>query len=102
MRKLITEVSAVVEASADDVERELRKTLGGELAHQGGWWYRGEWSVEPHPRGALVVHRVYNVAEWMRWAVPLANQFFISYEEATREAFHRGLASLRLPPSTPA
>ncbi|MEV4159175.1 hypothetical protein [Nonomuraea dietziae] len=94
MKKLITEVSGVVEAPVEDVERELRRALGGELTHQGGWWYRGEWSVEPHPRGAMVVHRVYNVAAWMRWAVPLANRFFIGYEKATREAFHQGLAAI--------
>ncbi|MEU7899768.1 hypothetical protein AB0B45_43835 [Nonomuraea sp. NPDC049152] len=94
MKKLITEESGVVEAPVAHVERELRKALGGELAHQGGWWYRGEWSVAPHPRGSLVVHRVFNVADRLRWAVPLANRFFIGFDEATREAFRQMTAKL--------
>jgi len=36
---------------------------------QGEWWYRGVTSVEPDPRGAQVVHRIFNVAEGNRWAV---------------------------------
>ncbi|HUR05036.1 MAG TPA: hypothetical protein VM347_21010, partial [Nonomuraea sp.] len=57
------------------------------IAYQGGWWYRGEWSHSGHPQGTLVVHRVYNVAERMRWAVPVANRFFIGFDDATREGF---------------
>ena len=39
------------------------------VSRQGEWWYRGVTSVEPDPRGALVVHRIYDVASGRRWAV---------------------------------
>jgi hypothetical protein len=39
------------------------------LAVQGEWWYRGEYTVEPHPRGSLVVYRVYNIAPGAGWWV---------------------------------
>ncbi|WP_213013959.1 hypothetical protein, partial [Paractinoplanes toevensis] len=39
------------------------------VSRQGEWWYRGVTSVEPEPRGSLVVHRIYNVAETSGWAV---------------------------------
>src|SRR6266511_3922356 len=41
------------------------------VGYQGGWWYRGEFSVEPHPKGSLYVYRVYNVAKKWRYMVPL-------------------------------
>src|SRR4051812_30171658 len=40
-----------------EVDREA-----GTFAVQGGWWYRGEYAVEPDPAGARVTYRVYNVA----------------------------------------
>ncbi|MGR6917490.1 hypothetical protein ACU635_24915 [[Actinomadura] parvosata] len=67
---------------------------GHTIAFQGGWWYRGEWSVEPHPQGALVVHRVFNVAQRLRWGVPLANRLFIGFAESTRTGFLDGLAKI--------
>ncbi|MET8147041.1 hypothetical protein ACIBSW_04480 [Actinoplanes sp. NPDC049668] len=39
------------------------------IAHQGEWWYRGVTSVEADDRGALVIHRIFNVAPGHRWAV---------------------------------
>ena len=39
------------------------------VTQQGEWWYRGVTSVEPDPRGALVVHRIFNIASGQRWAV---------------------------------
>jgi hypothetical protein len=39
------------------------------VTRQGEWWYRGVTSVEPDPRGALVIHRVHNVATGRPWAV---------------------------------
>ncbi|MEV6629694.1 hypothetical protein AB0M54_02940 [Actinoplanes sp. NPDC051470] len=39
------------------------------VSQQGEWWYRGVTSVEPDPRGARVIHRIYNVAPGRRWAV---------------------------------
>jgi hypothetical protein len=119
-RSLLAGVSGVVEAPPERVREALVKSLmpngvPGEgrftvedfpghtltvevtdrsIAYQGGWWYRGEWSHSGHPQGTLVVHQVYNVAEWMRWAVPLANRFFIGFDDATREGFAKGLARI--------
>jgi hypothetical protein len=39
------------------------------VSQQGEWWYRGVTSVEPDPRGSMVVHRVFNVAPQQAWAV---------------------------------
>jgi hypothetical protein len=39
------------------------------VALQGEWWYRGVTSVQPDPRGAQVVHQIFNVAPGNRWAV---------------------------------
>jgi hypothetical protein len=36
---------------------------------QGEWWYRGVTSVEPDPRGAQVVHQIFNVAQGNGWAI---------------------------------
>ena len=119
MRKsLLVEVSGVVEAPPERVREALVNrdplvkgegrftvedlpghTLTVEvtdrsIAYQGGWWYRGEWSLTEHPQGTLIVHRVYNVAERMRWAVPLANRFFIGFDQATREGFTERLAQI--------
>ncbi|MFI9558993.1 hypothetical protein [Nonomuraea endophytica] len=119
MKKLITEVSGVVEAPDTKVWDDLARSLlpdgheegrftvedfpghtstvevaGRTIAFQGGWWYRGEWSVEPHPQGSLLVHRVFNVATWMRWGVPLANRFFVGFKESTRKGFAERLVQL--------
>ncbi|MEV0382979.1 hypothetical protein [Nonomuraea sp. NPDC050643] len=99
-KKLITEVSGVVTAPVEQVWRVLREDLpnweAGDhtLAYQGGWWYRGEWSVFPDPEGTRVVHSVYNVAEWARWGVPLANRFFIGFAATTRASFAAGLTRI--------
>jgi hypothetical protein len=58
----------------------------GRLAVQGGWWYRGEYHLTPDPRGTRLVYRVHNVAERMRWGVPLANRFFIGLRPSVRQA----------------
>lgn len=55
------------------------------IAFQGGWWYRGEWTVDEHEDGAPLTHRVVNVASWMRWGVPLANRFFVGFDAKTRQ-----------------
>ncbi|GAA2549346.1 hypothetical protein GCM10010435_18910 [Winogradskya consettensis] len=39
------------------------------ISQQGEWWYRGVTSVELDERGALVVHRILNIATGNRWAV---------------------------------
>ncbi|MCG5220856.1 hypothetical protein [Streptosporangium sp. KLBMP 9127] len=118
-KKLIAEVAGVVEAPvamvfdalADALLPDGRRTgrftvedqpghtstvevAGHAISFQGGWWYRGEWSVEPHPEGALLVHRVFNVAQRMRWGVPPANRFFIGFADRTRRGFTEGLVQI--------
>jgi hypothetical protein len=102
-KRLITEVAGVVTAPVDQVWRALlgnrpehtMKTEVGErtVAYQGGWWYRGEWSVTGHPEGARVDHRVYSVAG-PYWAVALANNLFIGYGERTRRSFAEGITRI--------
>ncbi|NUR83740.1 MAG: hypothetical protein HOY71_06595 [Nonomuraea sp.] len=109
MKKQLAEESGVVGAPVEEVWRVLLKDLGDTWAHhpgptkesdgywvayQGGWWYRCEWSAAAHPEGTLVVQRVFNVAEWGAWAVPLANKFFIGFERNNREGFAAGLARI--------
>lgn len=47
-----------------DVDRANRT-----FAIQGGWWHRGIYSIEQHPKGTLLTQRVYNVATSARFAV---------------------------------
>ncbi|MFD6067403.1 hypothetical protein [Amycolatopsis lurida] len=109
--KLLVEVSGAVPAPVAEVFTRLAETLRAQpynpgfeidaerhfLAQQGGWWYRGEYTVEEDPAGARVTHRVYNVATWSRWAVPLANRFFVGFAERVREGFDRMLGDLTPP-----
>jgi hypothetical protein len=60
-------VFAVTEAGSRITVAVDRPTRSVSL--QGEWWYRGEYAVEGHERGALVTHRVVNVAPSYRWAV---------------------------------
>lgn len=93
--KLMIEVAAVIDAPVDRTWTLVRAGLspteenGTAAAHEGGWWYRGEWSAERDGSGTLVIHRVYNVAQSMRWGVPLANRFFVGFGESTRNEFER-------------
>lgn len=51
-------------------EGRMRIEIDGnqrKLTIQGEWWYRGEYSVEPHGQGSRVVYRVYNVAPGLGW-----------------------------------
>jgi hypothetical protein len=102
-----------------DVDRER-----GFVAVQGGWWYRAEYrvtsdvtpDVTPDPAarncrcspvawntgaaqsgGARVECRVVNAASRLRWAVPLANRFFIGFRARTAVAFARMLEELGTP-----
>jgi hypothetical protein len=72
-----------------DIDRD-RHTIG----MQGHWWYRGEYALVAEPPGTRLVHRVYNVAERGRWAVPLANRMFAGYREKTQQAVDAMAASL--------
>ncbi|MEV6039898.1 hypothetical protein AB0L65_52905 [Nonomuraea sp. NPDC052116] len=98
-RRLIVEVAGVIEAPVErvwpEIVRAIPRTELGEhvLAYQGGWWYRGEWSVTPDHGGTRLVHRVYNVAGH-HWAVALANRLFIGFRERTRRSFAEGLTHI--------
>ncbi|RVX46142.1 hypothetical protein EDD27_8994 [Nonomuraea polychroma] len=102
-KRLITEVAGVVTAPVEQVWQILvgdrpahvMKTEIGEhtVAYQGGWWYRGEWSVTRHPEGTRVDHRVYSVAG-PYWAVALANHLFIGFAERTRRSFAEGISRI--------
>jgi hypothetical protein len=93
--KLLVEITGVIEAPVDEVWPLLRRAIpateesGTSAAHQGGWWYRGEWSARPDGNRTLVTHRVYDVAPAMGWAVPLANRFFIGFARKTRDGFQQ-------------
>ena len=68
----------------------------GTIAVQGGWWYRGEYTVTPTEdgTGGLVALSVYNVAgAGSRWAVPLANGFFRGFAAKTGHGLETTLAS---------
>ncbi|MEV0650459.1 hypothetical protein AB0I28_34895 [Phytomonospora sp. NPDC050363] len=74
-----------------EVDRERRT-----LSAQGGWWYRGEYTVTAAEDGGTVLTlRVYNVAgRGSRWAVPLANNFFRGHGDRTRAALAGQLSAL--------
>jgi hypothetical protein len=58
---VVTDRGSRMTVTVDRAERSISR--------QGEWWYRGVTSVEPDPRGSLVIHRVFNVAEGNGWAV---------------------------------
>jgi hypothetical protein len=102
--KLMHEFTGVVDAPPSQVEDRLRARLPGfapvapgVFALQGGWWYRGEYHVKEEAGGSTrLVYRIYNVAgPGSRWAVPLANRFFIGFAETTGATFRQLLADLR-------
>ena len=103
MRDVLVEVSAEVPVPPDVVLARVIAVMPGAteidrerrlVALQGGWWYRGEYLVTPTATGSTVTHRVRNVAERGRWAVPLANRMFIGYRERTERNFAEFIASL--------
>ncbi len=59
----------------------------GTVGFQGHWWYRGEIAASAGDDGVTrLSYRVYNVARRAPWAVPLANRFFVGYEERVRRS----------------
>ncbi len=102
MKKLLYEFTGTVQAPPETVRQRLQASLpppwaessGGVFFVQGGWWYRGEFELAPHAQGTQVTHRVFNVAKVGRWAVPLANRFFIGFEKQTRAQFDRMRSTL--------
>lgn len=97
MKKLLVEETGFVPLPPAQVRRRLIALVSSPYAEpsgdgdvvvlQGGWWYRGEYALERRGQGTQVTHRVYNIASRGRWAVPLANRFFIGFAAKTREGF---------------
>jgi len=89
--RLLFEVSGVVRAPLEDVRERMFADAGesgshrlvdrdqGVIAYWGDWWDHGEDRLYPHPEGALLVHRVHNIAKQGNWAPYLANKLFIGY-----------------------
>lgn len=103
-RKPMIELTDTVDASVDRVLDLLARRFGGvvgldparveidrehgRFAYQGGWWYRGEYEITEEAGRTRVTHRVFNVAGWgSKWAVPLANKFFIGFRTQTTAGF---------------
>ncbi|MEU5265815.1 hypothetical protein [Amycolatopsis sp. NPDC021455] len=127
MKTLAEASGAVARPPGEVFERLLRALSGGPypmrvdvdrergfIAVQGGWWYRGEYRVtaardcrcppvawktgaaQPGA-GACVEHRVVNAASRGRWAVPLANRFFLGFRAKTAAGFASLLDELGTP-----
>jgi hypothetical protein len=104
MKKLLFTFEGIADVGLPEAIAWHRRTLAGYdvqespgravFAYQGGWWYRGETTVEPDPAGVRVTSRIYNVADRARWAVPLANRFFIGARARYAQAFEVGLRQL--------
>jgi hypothetical protein len=104
--RLLFEVSGVVHAPLHHVKERMFADAGesgphrlvdreqGVIAYWGDWWYRGEDSLRPHPEGALLVHRVYNIAKQGNWAPYLANKLFIGYRARLEQTLRQRIAQL--------
>ena len=103
-RAPLAEATGHVPLPPDEVRRRLAARLTGArleqhgenavLAIQGGWWYRGEYTVAARDDGTEVTYRVFNIAEHARWAVPLVNHFFVGFADACRAGLARLLAAI--------
>lgn len=103
-----TEIAADADAVAAALRERLRRRTVGEgaprleaddgrrvYALEGGWWYRGEYTVTPiAPSRARVELRVFNVARTARWGVALANRGFVGFADRTRADFAALLADV--------
>ncbi|MFI6102200.1 hypothetical protein ACIA8G_42180 [Lentzea sp. NPDC051213] len=104
--RLLFEVSGVVHAPFQDVRERLFADAGvsgshrlvdrdqGVIAYWGNWWYRGEDTLRAHPEGALLTHRVYNIAKQGNWAPYLANKLFIGYRARLEETLRQRITQL--------
>jgi hypothetical protein len=84
--RLLRELRGVIEASVEQVGALVLVApaapgvtvvvdhVAGTLSVQGGWWYRGETSIRPHPRGTLVTYRILDIAPQGRWATWLVSR----------------------------
>lgn len=59
-----------------------------QIGMQGHWWYRGEFQVIDTKDGTRLEHRLCNVADRLRWAVPLANRLFIGHRQRLLHGAH--------------
>lgn len=106
MKRLLFEVRGVVRAPLEEVRERMFADAGesgphrlvdreqGLIAYWGDWWYRGEDSLHPHAEGALVVHRVYNIAKQGNWAPYLANKLFLGYRSRLEASMRQRVAHL--------
>lgn len=106
MKRLLFEVRGVVRAPLEQVRERMFADAGesgshrlvdreqGLIAYWGDWWYRGEDSLHPHAEGALVVHRVYNIAKQGNWAPYLANTLFLGYRSRLEASMRHRVAHL--------
>lgn len=104
--RLLFEVTGVVRRPLEVVRERMFADAGesgshrlvdreqGVIAYWGDWWYRGEDSLHPHPDGALIRHRVYNIAPQGNWAVYLANKLFIGYRARLEDTMHARVRDL--------
>jgi hypothetical protein len=104
VRRPLAEESGIVALPPPQVRRRLIDLLSGPhvkcsgddatLTVEGGWWYRGEYTLLPCAAGTQVTYRVYNVATRARWLVPLVNRLYIGFPAATRQGFAETLRAL--------
>jgi hypothetical protein len=98
--KKLAEESGHVTALVPDVRRRLlallegARTEGKVVVVQGGWWYRAEYHLMPEDGGTRVTLRVFNAATSARWAVPLANRFFVGFRQQVHDGFAATLRAL--------
>lgn len=72
MDELLWTTRGVVEAPVEEVAEVIFEDRDRrQLTQEGQWWYRGVTTVEPHEKGALVTHEVFNIARTARWGVRL-------------------------------
>lgn len=61
---ILGEVAAAGQGSHVEVDEAQRS-----VSVRGDWWYGAETTVDPHERGSLVTHRIFDVSDRARWAV---------------------------------
>ncbi|MBA9003600.1 hypothetical protein [Thermomonospora cellulosilytica] len=98
--KPLAEATGHVAAPIADVRRRLLELLEGArtedglIVVQGGWWYRAEYHLSPGDQGTRVTLLVFNAATTARWAVPLANRFFVGFQAEVHDGFQKLLHTL--------
>ena len=86
--RLLLTMRGVIEAPVDAVTSALLNQVRGshvgvsvvsdkqtrKIVVEGGWWYRGETSIEPHVQGSLVTYQILDVADRWRWAAAIISR----------------------------